>query len=63
MTAPAAENPAQQKCKCGEPMVFVWCWDDDEETDHAFNIFACENCGRILKVMVTEDNRETWVED
>ena len=44
-------------------MVFVWCWDDDEETDHAFNIFACENCGRMLKVMMTEDNREIWVED
>jgi hypothetical protein len=40
----------------------IWLWDDDQITDHAFNVFGCEECGRMLKVMVTEGDRKLWIE-
>lgn len=37
------------KCKCGEEMKFIWCYDDDQGTDIWFNVYVCENCGMIWK--------------
>ena len=36
-------------CKCKEDMVFVARWDDDQITDHCFNVYVCDHCGMILK--------------
>lgn len=58
-TPDQANNP---KCKCNAHMTLTWVWDDDGDTDHAFNVYTCLYCGRVLKVMVTEDDRQTWVE-
>lgn len=58
-TPAQANNP---KCKCGAHMNGMWVWDDDQVTDHAFNVFNCDYCGRILKIMVTDNDRQTWLE-
>lgn len=50
-----------QHCKCGSTMEMLWCWDDDQLTDHAFNLYGCENCGRILKYDVAVDMGQTWL--
>jgi hypothetical protein len=42
-------------------MKVIWCWDDDQETDHAFNVYACEECGRMLKHDVAADKGKTWL--
>ncbi len=54
-------TPTSQRCKCGAHMQGIWVWDDDQQTDHAFNVYGCDYCGQILKVMVTENDRQTWV--
>lgn len=50
------------KCRCGAgEMNFRWCWGDRRQTDHAFNVYGCEDCGRILKNDVAADKGETWL--
>jgi len=36
------------KC-CKENMTVLYCWDDSQLTDHAYNLYACEKCGKIIK--------------
>lgn len=43
-------------------MEFVTCWDDDQETDHAFNVYLCEMCGNILKHDVAEGAGKIWID-
>lgn len=40
------------KCKCGNEMKFVYCDDHpmtDDDYDYAFNLYACQWCGRLCK--------------
>lgn len=48
-------------CKCKNEMRLLFCWDDAQETDHAYNLWACESCGRIVKQDVWEDAGELWI--
>ncbi len=52
-----------QQCRCGtqEAMKVVFIWDDAQETDHAFNVYACNSCGRLVKVDVWEDAGQLWI--
>jgi hypothetical protein len=36
-------------------------WDDAQITDHAYNVYLCENCGMIVKEDVWEDEGELWI--
>lgn len=49
------------KCKCGEEMKFMWCWDDDQITDHCFNLYVCDYCGMIFKDEVCYKER-IWID-
>ena len=49
-----------EKCKCGKEMNLAFCWDDAQQTDHAYNLYTCD-CGLILKVDVWEDKGRRWV--
>lgn len=51
-------------CKCGHPtpMALIWVRDDAQETDHCFNVYACDQCGRMLKHQIWEDAKEHWIE-
>jgi len=48
-------------CKCGKKMKLIFVWDDSQLTDHAYNIYACQDCGRIMKEDVWEDKGEIWI--
>jgi len=48
------------KCKCGEKMKFVQCWDDAQETDHAWNLYTCM-CGMICKEDVWNHKGNRWI--
>ncbi len=49
------------KCKCGALMMLLFVWDDAQETDHCFNVFACDECGRVLYDSVWENARRLWI--
>lgn len=51
-----------KKCKCGKAMTFIYSWDDAQETDHCFNVYVCDECGRILKNQIWADKKEHWIE-
>jgi hypothetical protein len=59
----AVIDMADTICKCGNQMVFVFCWDNAQQTDrdHAFNVYGCDSCGRIFKEDVWEDKGELWI--
>lgn len=40
---------------CGAPLDLKFVWDDDQLTDHAFNVFLCEECGLVVYESVAED--------
>ena len=42
-------------------MTFVHCWDDAQETDHAYNVYACSDCGLLLKKDVWKDKGRRWI--
>lgn len=42
------------KC-CGQEAKLLLAWDDAQKTDHAYNLYACENCGIIYKEDVWND--------
>lgn len=42
------------KC-CGQEVRGLLAWDDAQQTDHAYNLYACEKCGVIYKDDVWED--------
>jgi len=42
---------------CGhDKMLARWCWDDDQVTDHAHNVFTCEDCGAVFIQRVAKDS-------
>ncbi|MHA1795577.1 MAG: hypothetical protein ACTSUK_05660 [Promethearchaeota archaeon] len=49
------------KCKCGKKMKYIYGWDDAQETDHAYNLYACEYCGLLLKEDVWNDRGLRWI--
>ena len=57
-------NNVPMMCKCGHPapMELVWVWDDAQQTDHCFNVWACDQCGRMLKEQIWKDKKATWIE-
>lgn len=41
--------------ECGKhPMKFVYCWDDPS-IGYAYNLYACDGCGKITKKNVWND--------
>jgi NMD protein affecting ribosome stability and mRNA decay len=48
-------------CRCGQKMQCLYVWDDAQETDHAFNVYACDKCGRLLKDDVWNDKGQIWI--
>ena len=42
------------KC-CGQEAKLLLAWDDAQQTDHAYNLYACEKCGTIYKEDVWND--------
>lgn len=53
MVVKKSEAPPGPTChKCGQFLQFLYC--DDDDATFAFNLFACKNCGAVLK-------REVWV--
>ena len=50
-------------CRCGKTMKGIFCWDNAQQTDmnHAFNVYACDACGRLMKQDVWEDVGEIWI--
>ncbi len=40
---------------CNREMMFELRWDDAQVTDHAFNLYVCESCGKILKESLWND--------
>lgn len=54
-------SPNSQKCKCGAHMTPQWAFEDDEHPDYIFNVYGCEYCGMLLKVMASENSREIWI--
>ena len=56
-----SDQPTGVRCKCGEQMTFVHCWDDAQETDHAYNVYACSPCGLLLKIDVWKDKGRRWI--
>jgi hypothetical protein len=48
-------------CRCGEKMSLLFAWDDAQETDHAFNVYGCDSCGRVCKHDVWNDAGEIWL--
>lgn len=50
-------------CLCGSKMDLVKCWDSGlGEGAHAWNLYACMRCGRILKESVWSHGGVTWLE-
>lgn len=43
-------------------MKFLWAWDDAQVTDRAFNLYACEQCGMVLKEDVWENGGKRWLD-
>lgn len=48
-------------CKCGASMQLLFVWDDAQQTDHAFNVYGCDPCGRVLKEDVWENKGQIWL--
>ena len=50
-------------CKCGHEMKLIFVWDDAQQTerDHCYNLYACDNCGRICKEDVWSDEGLRWM--
>lgn len=46
----------------GHPdMTMVGAWDDAQATDHAYNLYVCDACGRICKEDVWEHRGRRWL--
>lgn len=54
-------TPTSQRCKCGAHMTAQWAFEDDEHPDYIFNVYGCEYCGMLLKIMASENSREIWI--
>ena len=51
------------ECKeCNKEMKLVYAWDDAQKTDHAFNLYVCEDCGIVCKIDVWEDKGVRWID-
>ena len=49
-------RPLWTKCSdCGGEMTFHIAWDDDQITDHAFNVYLCDECGTVVYDSVAAD--------
>lgn len=42
------------KCRCNTNLEFIYGWDN-KRMRHAYNLFACPNCGTIYKEDVWDD--------
>ncbi|HET6494780.1 MAG TPA: hypothetical protein VFH61_05380 [Thermoleophilia bacterium] len=53
---------SEKRCPtCSEDLAFVACWDDDQITDHAYNVYQCLDCGLIMHDSVAVDPGVTLV--
>lgn len=44
------------KCpRCDAEMTLKGCWDDAQQTDHAYNVHQCETCGVVVHERVWND--------
>jgi hypothetical protein len=39
----------------------VCCWDDDQISDHAHNVYQCEECGALVQERVAKDSGITAI--
>ena len=47
---------------CGnDKMPARWCWDDDQVTDHAHNVFTCNDFGAVFIQRVAKDSGLTVI--
>jgi DNA-directed RNA polymerase subunit RPC12/RpoP len=56
------ERYSDVECKCGERLVFVDRWDDAQETNHCYNLYTCDTCGRVLKDSIWVEPHRVWIE-
>jgi hypothetical protein len=47
--------------KCDDEMKLVGCWDDDQVSDHAHNVYQCECCGVVAHERVAVDKGVTFI--
>lgn len=52
--------PNYKKCKCKDTMKLIATWDNPE-LNYAFNLYACDHCGMIMKQNVWDNAGELWV--
>lgn len=51
------------QCTCSThstKMKFIYCWDDPDE-GFAFNVFACDECGKLVKNDVWNNSGNTTI--
>lgn len=49
------------KCKCGAEMTFLLAWDNAQGTEHCFNLYGCDPCGRVFYGSIWKDARRLWI--
>jgi hypothetical protein len=52
------------RCKCGKEMNLRYVWDSgalEELGNYAYNLYACDVCGRLLKEDVWDEAKQLWI--
>ena len=47
--------------ECQIEMKFIYCYDDAQVTDHAYNLYACTKCGTLFKDSIWEDACKIYI--
>lgn len=42
-------------------MTLISCWDDAQQTDHAYNLYQCKWCGNLVYDSIWEDKCRLWI--